>query len=51
MRKFLGNVKHVTWLAKTGIVNLIKGDFEGAMESLFWIKVHCSHRSKLIKWE
>ena len=41
--------KHLFWLTKTCIKRFLKGDNAGAIESIYFIKIHLTYDSKKIR--
>ena len=48
MKEFFGDVYHVFWLFGNFIICLFMMNFEKAIDSLFWIKIHFTVEHKCI---
>lgn len=49
MNKFISDVKHMWWLFTVYMKSKLSGDYDGAEEALFWMKMHWKHDSEKIR--
>ncbi|MBA7627100.1 hypothetical protein ES703_34562 [subsurface metagenome] len=42
--------KHLFWMLGNMYLNFLKGDIKNAIDSYYWIRIHVTYKSKLVKY-
>lgn len=45
MKKLIGDIKHILWLAQVCEISWSKFDIKNAREAILWVKIHLTYKS------